>query len=53
MPDEVARIFLAEGTRRTVCTLDSQITFHCALMPKSQGQYFILVNKDLRKNLHL
>ncbi len=53
VPDDAAQVFLADGNRRVICTLNGQASFHCALMPKGDGTYYILVNKELRKKLRL
>ena len=37
--------------KRMICTLNDIVTIHCALMPKGNGQYMILLQKDLRKKL--
>ncbi|MEE9374311.1 MAG: YdeI/OmpD-associated family protein [Saprospiraceae bacterium] len=39
--------------RRMICVLNVDVKIHCALMPKSNGEYMILLNKELRKKLNL
>ena len=52
VPEEVVSIF--EGTdRRVICTINDTVEFHCALMPKGDGQYFINLNQTIRRQLHL
>lgn len=54
VPDAIAQPFItAEGDRRVVCTLNDQVEFQCALMPKSEGDYFININKKIRDALKL
>lgn len=53
VPDEVAQVFLADASRRVICTLNGRESIQCALMPNGQGGYFINVNKALRQKLNL
>jgi uncharacterized protein DUF1905/bacteriocin resistance YdeI/OmpD-like protein len=53
VPVAVAQVFIAEGTKRVVCTLDDTLEFQGALMPKGGGTYFININKKRQKKLHL
>lgn len=39
--------------RRVICTLNDQHSMHCALMPRGDGTYFIMLHKGLRKKLGL
>ncbi|MBA4304115.1 MAG: hypothetical protein C0424_07805 [Sphingobacteriaceae bacterium] len=43
---------LADGNRRILCSIKGAPAVHAALMPM-RGQYFILVNKQLRAKLGL
>lgn len=52
VPDEIYQPF-AKTDRRVICKLNDLKEFHCALMPKGDGQYFININKELRKQLAL
>ena len=43
---------LIEGTdRRVICTINDNVTIHAALMPNGGNEYFINLNKDVRKEL--
>ncbi len=54
VPEEIARPFITEkGDRRVVCTLNGQLDFQCALMPKGDGSFFININKKIRDKLKL
>lgn len=53
VPDAVARVFISEGIKRVVCTLNGTREFQCALMPKGDGSWFININKDIRDTLGL
>jgi hypothetical protein len=53
VPAAVAQIFVIQGSRRIVCTLNSAFEFQAALMPKGDGMYFININKSIRDKLAL
>ncbi|MDX1667603.1 MAG: YdeI/OmpD-associated family protein [Saprospiraceae bacterium] len=54
VPDDMVQSLLEDSDdRRVICTLNGREEFHCALMPKGDGTYFINVNKERRKKLHL
>jgi len=53
VPTAIAQVFLATGSRRVLCTLQGIETFHCALMPKGDGTWFITINKKRRDKLKL
>ena len=40
-------------SKRFVCTLNKQETIYCAIMPNGNGQYFIMVSKQLAKKLRI
>ena len=51
MPDEVAKNFIQDKNRRVICSLNDTHEYQCALMPKGNGSYMILVNAAVRKKL--
>ena len=51
VPTEIVHGFKENNVNRLVCTIDSEIKFHCAFMPSGNGAYFINVNKEIRKKL--
>jgi len=54
VPQQVAdQILQEQSDRRVVCLLNDQLRFQCALMPKGDGSYFILINKTNRQKLGL
>ena len=53
VPDLIARTFLADDAKRVVCTLNGKVEFQCALIPKGEGAYCIMVNKKNRDQLGL
>lgn len=53
VPDEIAQAFLTEKQSRVVCNLNGEHEFQCALMPKGDGSYFIMLNSAIRKKMAL
>lgn len=53
VPDAIAQLFVAQGSKRVVCTLNERETYQCGLLPKGDGSYLITVNKKLRDTLRL
>ena len=53
VPEAIAQSFIAEGSKRVVCTLNGSVDFQCALMPSGDGTFFININKQLRDKLGL
>lgn len=52
IPKNVAENFLENNDRRVVCTINNNIIIHAALMP-ADGDYFIMINKSIRKKLSI
>lgn len=44
---------IEKGDKRVICTLNKTISFHAALMPLGDGNFFINVNQEIRKKLKL
>lgn len=42
---------LIDKNKRVVCTINGLPSFQCALTPDGSGEYFISVNKEIRKKL--
>lgn len=54
VPDRIAReIRSAKPDRRIIASFNGEIDHHAALMPAGNGEYCILLNKQLRKQLAL
>lgn len=53
VPDAIARVFVAQDAKRVVCTLNEKVEFQCALVPKGEGIYCVVVNKKTRDQLGL
>ena len=51
VPPQVSKQF-KNTDRRVKCILNGKVNIHCALMPKGEGAYMILMHKDLRKKLN-
>lgn len=51
--DEQATPFIDGNDRRVICTLNQNLEFQCALMPKGDGHFFININKKIREKLKL
>jgi hypothetical protein len=52
-PDIADKIIEEKKDRRVVCSLNGQLDFQCALMPRGDGTYFIMLNKSNRNKLKL
>lgn len=49
VPQDIKDWFLNQEIKRVICTVNEDFTWHAALMPKGSGQYFILLNSEIRK----
>jgi hypothetical protein len=41
------------GNKRAICKLNEAVEFHCALMPKKEGGYFVIIGSTICKKLKL
>ncbi|HSF45396.1 MAG TPA: YdeI/OmpD-associated family protein [Chitinophagaceae bacterium] len=39
--------------RRVICAMNGKVEFHCALMPKKEGGYFIIVGSSVCRKLKI
>ena len=53
VPVEIAKRMIEGDHKRVKCTLNSTIEIQAGLMPKGEGNYFITLNKEVRKKLKL
>ncbi len=54
IPNDVVAMFDAlPSKRRVLCTLNDEITIHSSLIPDGKGQFFIILNKQVRDKLFL
>lgn len=54
VPDKVFEtILFPKKDKRVVCTINNQIEFQCALLPKKGEGHMILLNQKYRKKLNL
>jgi Bacteriocin-protection, YdeI or OmpD-Associated/Domain of unknown function (DUF1905) len=54
MLDKKSIATLTKGNnKRAICKLNNEVEFHCALMPKKEGGYFINVGQTICKKLKI
>ena len=53
VPSEVVQYFLGEKQKRFICKLNDLLEYNCAFMPRGEGEYFVLVNREISKKLNL
>ncbi|MFT5725579.1 MAG: translation initiation factor IF-1 [Bacteroidia bacterium] len=53
VPSKHAKVYIGNKAKRVICTLNETATYHCALMPSGQTNYFINVNAKLQKQLKI
>jgi len=51
LPKEISEHFLSKKIKRLLCVINKEITIHAGMQSKGDGQYFILINKEIRKQL--
>jgi len=51
--DKVANRLLINDNKRAICKLNDEIEFHCALMKKKEGGYFINIGSAICKKLKI
>lgn len=49
VPEAISAWFLKHDIKRLVCTINGSFSWHCALIPKGGGLYYILLNASIRK----
>lgn len=50
VPSDIAEKFVEGKNRRVICTINGEVTLHCALMPNKET-WFIMLNKSIQKKL--
>jgi len=53
VPKEIANEFIDGDNKRVLCTLNNETTIHAGLMHLGNGDYYINLNKEVRKKLNL
>jgi len=53
VPDAVVEYYMSKDIKRLICTVNQSEPYHCALMSKGEGGYFIRLNKEMMKQLKL
>lgn len=51
VPRDIAEKYISKKDKRVICELDGLHTHHCALMPDGNGEFYIMINKALKKKL--
>lgn len=50
VPPEIAKQFVTGKDRRVICTVNDNVTLHCALMPNKET-WFVMLNKEVVNKL--
>lgn len=53
IPDDIANRICKNGNTRAICKLNETETFHCALLPKKEGGFFVNVGSKICKQLKI
>ena len=53
VPKKVFDKLASDGNKRVLCTVNNHDYFHAGLMPKGDGDYFIMLNKKRMKEFQL
>ena len=53
VPKSEANLHVDLKDKRVLCTINGEHTFHSALMPQGNGDFFINTNKEIRKKAKL
>ena len=53
LPKKVSDTFLAEGSKRIICKVNEEFSFHGAIMPEGGGKYFVHFSKQNSKKYKL
>lgn len=53
VPKKIFEKVSEDGNKRVICTVNSEEPFHAGLMPKGDGDYFIILNKAKMKAFKL
>ena len=51
VPKDIVKDFHAEQIQRIICRFDDKMDIHSALLSSGDGRHFIMINKDVRKQL--
>jgi hypothetical protein len=50
---DIVDAFINKGTKRAICTLNMQVEFHCAFMPRKEGGHFVHIGTAICRKLKL
>jgi len=53
VPSDIYGKMTKDGNKRVLCTVDKNEYFHAGLMPKGDGNFFIMLNKSRMKKFKL
>lgn len=53
VPAKVSKKFLVDGNKRIICKVNGEFSFHGALMPEGNGNYFVNFSKQNSKKFKL
>ncbi len=53
LPKKVSDKFLADGSKRIICKVNNEFSFHGAIMPEGGGRFFINFSKQNSKKYNL
>lgn len=53
IPEEVSSFFVKKDIKRFTCNINDEIEFPCALLSRSNGSHYIMINKTNQKKLHV
>ena len=53
IPHKIAKRYISQKDKRIICEINGIYKFHCALMSNGKGDFFIMINKQVKKKLDL
>jgi len=53
IPEEVSSFFVSKNIKRFTCNINDEIEFPCALLSRSNGLHYIMINKANQKKLNV
>ncbi len=51
VPPAIQKFYKSKAVNRLLATIADSVQIHCAIMPAGEGDYFININKEVRKKL--
>jgi hypothetical protein len=53
IPNDLVTPFLEKGIKRVICRLNDGVEFHCAILSKKEGDFFINIGSTICKKMNL